>query len=29
MLTDAGFADIEVRHVEGDIQNVYYLCRTE
>ncbi len=27
MLNDAGFASVETRHVDGDIQNVYYLCR--
>lgn len=27
MFTDAGFVDVEIHHVEGDIANNYYICR--
>jgi Zn-dependent membrane protease YugP len=27
MLADAGFGDIDVEQVEGDILNVYYVAR--
>lgn len=27
MFTDAGFVDIEIRNVEGDVANNYYICR--
>ncbi|MDP8970192.1 MAG: methyltransferase domain-containing protein [Actinomycetota bacterium] len=27
MLADAGFTDVNIEHVEGDILNVYYICR--
>jgi Zn-dependent membrane protease YugP len=27
MLNDAGFASVEVKQVEGDILNNYYICK--
>jgi SAM-dependent methyltransferase len=27
LLAEAGFKDAEVKHVEGDIMNAYYICR--
>jgi 2-polyprenyl-3-methyl-5-hydroxy-6-metoxy-1,4-benzoquinol methylase len=27
MFTEAGFVDIEIHHVEGDVTNNYYVCR--
>jgi SAM-dependent methyltransferase len=27
MLNEAGFGQIEIQHVEGDIMNSYYVCR--
>ena len=27
LLSEAGFADIVIDHVEGDMMNAYYVCR--
>ena len=27
LLTEAGFTDVQIEHVEGDILNAYYICR--
>jgi len=27
LLAEAGFGDVEVRHVEGDLVNAYFVCR--
>ena len=27
LLAEAGFKDVEVKRVEGDIMNAYYVCR--
>jgi Zn-dependent membrane protease YugP len=27
LLAEAGFKDVTVEHVEGDIMNAYYVCR--
>jgi hypothetical protein len=29
MLGEAGFASVEVKHVDGDAVNTYYICRRE
>jgi hypothetical protein len=28
MLREAGFAEVDVRHVDGDVFNTYYIART-
>jgi hypothetical protein len=27
MFTDAGFVDLDLHNVEGDVTNNYYVCR--